>query len=316
MPQRPLTAVEPGVGARNGSLAIILFTVYLAAVGLAMIWSGRYPTPDQLIIAIGFAALALGRGRLFFRDWLPFLLLYLGWEALRGYADDLGAPVHSDDIIALERLLCFGIVPTVELQRLLHRADATSALDVISSLVYASHFIFALGVAFVFWLEDRRRYYQFTITLLSVALVGFVMFVLLPVAPPRFAYRHGEGLLVRDVIRDTLINLRMPFSFSWVYANLNPNDNAAFPSLHAAFPLLAWLFLRERNRIVGWTVAVYTTMVWFATVYLGHHYVVDVLGGAALALVANAVAQRSAIPKRPRLSAEVETESRVSRSQY
>jgi cadmium resistance protein CadD (predicted permease) len=34
-------------------------------------------------------------------------------------------------------------------------------------------------------------------------------------------------------------------TLSWAYQNLNGNPVAAFPSLHAAYPILAFLFLRE-----------------------------------------------------------------------
>jgi membrane-associated phospholipid phosphatase len=128
-----------------------------------------------------------------------------------------------------------------------------------------------------------------------MALVAFVVYLLFPVAPPRFAYLHGEALAVRDVMGDTIVGGGMHPSADWVYQNLSPNDNAAFPSLHAAFPLLAWLFIRRRHVVAGWAVAVYTLAVWFAVVYLGHHYVVDVLGGAAFAIGAYVLVARVGI---------------------
>lgn len=271
-------------GRALGRLAAIAITVYLVVVAYAMVLSGTWVTPDLLVIAIGVVAILIGQARLFVRDWVPFILIFLAWEAMRGYADNLGAPVHSDSVIALERLISFGIVPTVELQRIFHRADAANPLDITTSLIYAAHFVFPLAVAFIFWLRDRRLYYRFVGTLMLMALAGFVFYLLLPVAPPRFAGRHGEDLGVADVIGDTLQNLNFTTTADWVYANLNPNDNAAFPSLHAAFPVLAFLFVRRLAPRAAWLLAAYAVAVWFSIIYLGHHYVVDVLGGVALAL--------------------------------
>ncbi len=273
-------------GRAMGRLAAVAIFVYLAFVAYMMILSGVWVTPDLLVIALVLVAFVIGQGRLFLRDWLPFIFIFLAWEAMRGYADNLGAPVHSDSVIALERLISFGVVPTVELQRLFHRPDQANALDIGTSLVYAAHFVFPLAVAFVFWLRDRPLYYRFVGTLMLMALVGFVFYLLLPVAPPRFAGLHGEDLGVHDVIHNTLTNLGLPANADWLYANLNPNDNAAFPSLHAAFPLLALLFVRRLWVPGAWLVGGWTLIVWFAIVYLGHHYIVDVLGGAALALAA------------------------------
>jgi membrane-associated phospholipid phosphatase len=294
-----VSAVEPRAGAVEprseaagseraavGRLAVIAVGAYMAVVFYLMIVVGVWPTLDLVAIAIGLLAIALGRARLFFRDWLPFVLIFLAWEAMRGLADNFGAAVHSDSVIALERALFFGIVPPVELQRLWHRPEAASALDIATSLLYAAHFIFPLGVAFLFWLRDRRRFYQFAATLLLMALVAFVVYLLVPVAPPRFAYRHGEALVVHDVIGNTIHNVGLETSADWIYENLSPNDNAAFPSLHAAFPLLAVLFLWRRHRRVAVAVLGYTAAVWFAIVYTGHHYVVDIVGGVAFAVAA------------------------------
>ena len=273
-------------GRALGRLAAFAICAYLAFVAYMMILSGTWVTPDLLVIAILIVAIVLGQGRLFIRDWLPFIFIFLAWEAMRGYADNLGAPVHSDSVIALERLISFGVVPTVELQRLFHRADVATPLDIATSLLYAAHFVFPLAVAFLFWLRDRALYYRFVGTLMLMALVGFVVYLLMPVAPPRYAYRHGEDLHVADVIADTLHNLSLRTEADWIYTNLNPNDNAAFPSLHAAFPMLAFLFVRRLSPRGAWLILAYAGAVWFSIIYLGHHYVVDVLGGVALALVA------------------------------
>jgi membrane-associated phospholipid phosphatase len=265
-------------------LALIALAVYLAIVVTLIVVAGYWPTIDLVALGIGGLALVFGRARLFFRDWVPFILIFLAWEAMRGLADNFGAAVHSDDVIALERTISFGIVPTVELQRLLHHVGVVTPLDVFTSIVYSAHFVFPLAVAFVFWLRDRPLYYRFAGTLLLMALAAFVVYLLFPVAPPRFAYLHGEALAVRDVMGDTIVSAQMHPGADWIYQNLSPNDNAAFPSLHAAFPLLAWLFLRKAHPRAGWLVLAWTAIVWFSVVYLGHHYVVDVLGGAAFAI--------------------------------
>lgn len=287
------TAAPFGDEARAwGRLAFIAMVAYMAVLLALIIGAGYWPTID--LVAIGLAALAinLGRGRLFFRDWVPFILIFLAWEAMRGLADNFGARVLSDSVIALERAISFGTVPPVELQRLLYRPDIVQPLDVAASILYAAHFVFPLGIAFIFWMRDRALYFRFAGTLLLMALAAFVVYLLVPVAPPRFAYLHGEALAVVDITGETIIKLGMHPSADWIYQNLSPNDNAAFPSLHAAFPLLAWLFLRGRHRAAAWLVALYTVAVWFAIVYLGHHYIVDILGGAAFAVGAYLVVDR------------------------
>jgi membrane-associated phospholipid phosphatase len=264
-------------------LMVVTLAVYLFAIIVVMMVNRVWITPDVLLVFIGLGALLVGRGVMFLRDWLPFVGVLLAWEAMRGLADNFGAAVHSDSVIALERFISFGIVPTVELQRLFYDPSRVGFLDVSMALVYGAHFAFPLVVAFLFWLRDRAMYYRFVGTLLLMALIGFVIYLLLPVAPPRFAYQFGEALPVHDVMANTWERLDAIAWVSWAYANMSGNPYAAFPSLHAAFPVLAWLFVRGRYPKAAWAVVVYAAIVWFAIVYLGHHYIVDILGGVALA---------------------------------
>ena len=185
-------------------LMAVTLGFYLLAIIVVMIVNRVWITPDVLLIFIGLGALLAGRGVMFLRDWLPFIGVLLAWEAMRGLADNVGLAVHSDSVIALERLLSFGIVPTVELQRLLYDPNRVGALDVSMSVVYGAHFAFPLVVAFLFWLRNRPLYYRFIASLMLMAIAGFVIYLLLPVAPPRFAYQFGEALPVHDVMANKI----------------------------------------------------------------------------------------------------------------
>lgn len=294
-PERSATASAPDHGDALGRMALLAVVAYMLFLLYLLIAAGLWPTLDLVIVGIALLALLLGRARLFLRDWIPFLLIFLGWEAMRGIADEFGARVHSDSVIAMERAISFGIVPTVEIQRLLYVPGQVSLLDIGTSVLYAGHFIFPLGIAFVFWLRDRTLYYRFTVTLLVMALAAFVVYLLVPVAPPRFAFRHGEALAVTDIIGQTIVNLDLKIGADWVYNNLSPNDNAAFPSLHAAFPTLAFLFVRRRFPRAAWLVAAYGAAVWFAIIYTGHHYVIDIVGGVAFAVAAYLLVDRAGL---------------------
>src|SRR5260370_35996806 len=71
-------------------------------------------SPERLLLLMLIAALVLGRARLFLADWIPFLVLFLSYEYLRGLGGKLGLPIH--DVTALDRLISFGQVPTLLLQ--------------------------------------------------------------------------------------------------------------------------------------------------------------------------------------------------------
>ena len=70
-----------------------------------------------------------------------------------------------------------------------------------------------------------------------------------------------------------------------VVAENQPVPVAAVPSLHAAYALLTVLIALSWRRRVGLALLPYPILMWFSIVYLGDHYVVDILAGVAVALV-------------------------------
>ena len=239
-------------------------------------------------------AVALGRTRLFLRDWLPVAAIFLAWESMRGLADDLGTAVHSDSIIAIERFFFFGMVPSEELQAVLHTPGRISVLDLATTFLDVAHFGLPLVVAFAFWVAERRLFYRYLMALMLMSFAAFLCYLIIPVAPPRFAGAFGEALAVRDIARETFEQLQFAPVTTWLYGSISGNPVAAMPSLHSAYPLLAYLFVRNRWPRVSWILLAWSAAIWFAVVYLRHHYVIDVVAGMAFALGAHCAPESGA----------------------
>ena len=94
-----------------------------------------------------------------------------------------------------------------------------------------------------------------------------------------------------------LISSALPSSVSPYYHSLNPNQVAAFPSMHAAYPLLGALALWRISRAGAVVALAWSVLVWFSVVYLGEHYAVDVLGGIVVAVVTWLVLTRLVAPR-------------------
>lgn len=280
------------LGRRNDRLLIVLVAGYIALLSALMIARGVSLTPDVLLIGLGLAAILLGRGKLFLRDWIPFIGLFFAYELMRGYADNFGAAVHMEDVLALERWLFLGNVPTQVLQAWLHPPTGVDPWAVIGTIFYFLHFPLPLAVGFFLWLRRRRVFYDFVAALIVVSMAGFVTYLLLPVAPPWYAAERGLLPGVAYLKEQGFADLARMFGFegrylfSYTIYQINPNQVAAMPSLHAAYPFLAFLFARRFFGRPGWLMLVYSAFVWFSIVYIADHYVVDILGGIAYAAAA------------------------------
>jgi inositol phosphorylceramide synthase catalytic subunit len=162
-------------------------------------------------------------------------------------------------------------------------------VDVVSGLFYLSWVPVPLAFAVYLFYKDREQFLRFALTFFLVNLIGFIIYYLYPAAPPWYPMQFGF-----DFIPDTpgntagLIRFDQFFGvhvFQSIYAK-SSNVFAAMPSLHASYPLLA-LYYGIKNKLRGACILFAVTMIgiWFAAVYTGHHYVLDVLAGIACGLI-------------------------------
>jgi hypothetical protein len=267
-------------------------------VVVLMLVGGLSITPDVLVVALALVAVVLGRTRLFLRDWIPFVAIFLAYELMRGIADDAGFPVHINDVLGAERFISFGHLPTQLLQDWLAPGGAVGAAAIVATVLYMLHFVLPIATGFVLWLWRRPQYYGFVAAFIVLSFAGFITFLLLPVGPPWKAMEQGllNGPDGRPVIHylkpDAFAALADTLGFngrwlsSYVFYGVNPNGVAAFPSLHAGYPFLSFLVLRHAFGRIAWVAFGYAVAVWWAIVFLGDHYLIDVLGGVAYATAA------------------------------
>ncbi|MEO6797235.1 MAG: phosphatase PAP2 family protein [Candidatus Dormibacter sp.] len=256
---------------------------YLTAVTLFMVFVLHLSvSPERFLILMLIAALVLGRGKLFLADWIPFLVLFLSYEYLRGLSGKVGMPIH--DVTPLERLISFGQIPTLLLQHALYHAGRVQWYDIAATMFYFLHFAFPLGVGYLLWILARRNFLRFSRTLIAMSFAAFFFFLLVPVAPPWIAV-PGVAKII-DHTLPSFTDLPGVATPATIYHFFYANRYAAMPSMHAAYPFLGSLFAA---RVFGWRALplfAYTLCVWFSIVYLGEHYIVDIIGGVIFALAA------------------------------
>ena len=273
---------------------VALSLIYLVVASGIMVWRQVSVSPDYIFLLMVPVALLAGRLTRFLRDWVPFIAILLGWEAMRGIAPKLGVAPHVGDLAHLETGLFFGHLPTSVLQSWVG-AGALHTVGLIATATYFSHFALPLAVGLVLWLSHRTQFLRFTTALMGMAFAAFIIYLLAPTAPPWYAQDQGAICCFNHIIYNLFQELQ-PHQTP-IYQLLNPNQVAAFPSLHAAFPFLAFLAVRGVYPRAAWIVLGWCFIIWFSVVFLGEHYVVDVLGGIVLATLAWTAMMRLAVPR-------------------
>ncbi len=208
---RPAAISAPASPARRPAdrlppfLIPVLVGISLSAVTLFMVFVLHLSvSPERFVVLMLIAALAVGRGRLFLTDWIPFLVLFLSYECLRGISPRAGMAVHYVDVIQLERSVAFGQVPTLLLQRAFYHPAVVSWYDVGATTLYFLHFAFLLAVGYFFWMEARGSFRRYSRALLAMSFAAFFFYLLVPAAPPWLAAQNGVLPPVVKIIDHTL----------------------------------------------------------------------------------------------------------------
>jgi PAP2 superfamily len=259
------------------------------AVGLALpLARRRLGLPAAAVTALAAAppiglAVALPRSRK--RDAAVYALQMWAYIVVHELPNDdperLERRAHIDYPIDFDRLM-FGKGPTAELQRVLSRPGRSTPLD--HALVYL-HWAWFLQphvtMGWILWKHPER--FPRAATMMSAVFdLGLIGYVAVPTAPPWYAAQHGRIAGTRRIMVE-VGERRWGRLWPWLYGFLGGNPLAAMPSLHFGTSVMAAHLLEEVGPVPGLLGWAYASTLGFALVYLGEHYVIDLLAGLALA---------------------------------
>lgn len=192
--------------------------------------------------------------------------------------EGLLARVRVDYPIAVDRVLGAGELPSVRLQRRLGRPGAVRPHDTMLAGVHWSWFLFPHGTMAYILMRHRDKFGRSAVMMAATFDLGVIVYWVLPTAPPWW----GESRAVRRLMVEAGERFWGRF-WEPLYDSLGGNPFAAMPSLHFATSVTAAHLLGRTGRAAGAFGWSYVAALGFALVYLGEHYVVDLIAGLALA---------------------------------
>jgi membrane-associated phospholipid phosphatase len=205
------------------------------------------------------------------RDWLPAILSIGIYESLKHLHLNeiilwLGNTPKDDLMIRIDQAL-FGGHASVWLQEII-----SPTLTLFMMVVYyVGYYVYPAVVAVVLYLfRPRAAFREVLLAFLATAFIGYTLYILVPVAGPRFELTH--------LYHTTFVD-------KWTlqqWQDLNRFDYDCFPSLHTAIPLVVTTIAFRHVRWLGWVLLPFVLSTVVSTLYLQMHYLIDVLAGIAL----------------------------------
>ena len=245
----------------SAMLRLLIATLLAATIPLASHWAPRLAGRPRAASALEF-----------YRTMLPFLLCIAVYTNLHDTVRFVNPHDIHHHLVAIEGWL-FGGQPVVWAEQFITRPRTE-----VMSAFYGTFYLIAPSTVMVLWATGKRdRAREALLGVIVCFYTGYLLYVIFPAAPPRL-YMESLGMFKVNLRGGPILNLQDSL------IRMMPHDasRAAFPSLHAGVSIMslyyAWHYCRWYFPILLFVV----TGLLVSTVYLRHHYVVDLLAGAAL----------------------------------
>ena len=202
-------------------------------------------------------------------DFYPVIFIPVNFFELQHLVHVIN-PVDIDKTLIAIDLYFFGIHPTVWLERIIF-----PILTEYLQIVYASFYFLPIVLAVLLYRKQPEAFHFFIYVIVLGFYLSYIGYVIFPAIGPRFLLDLYQtvplnGILLTDGIRSML-------------NNLEKIQRDCFPSGHTEIALLTLIYSYKFHKPYFYVMMVIVTSLIFSTVYLRYHYVVDVLGGIALA---------------------------------
>ncbi|TFK61801.1 inositolphosphorylceramide synthase [Pluteus cervinus] len=262
-------------------------SVYIFHIGLATFWLVLMEVPGfptKLIIPIAWIiALLVPLTSQFFVPATPIFSYLMSFYSSR-FIPTPWRPAISVSLLPTLESVLYGANVSDILTRFTH-----PVLDIIAWIPYGvGHFTIPFIVAAFIWLfRPKEVLHLWGRAFGYMNILGVLFQIIFPcsapwyelvygLTPANYSMKGSPGGLARI---DALFHSQ---GYTTAFSN-SPVVFGAFPSLHAADATMEALFITHffpQTTVYVWS---YTGLLYWSTMYLTHHYLIDVVGGACLA---------------------------------
>jgi hypothetical protein len=276
------------------SLAIGFVIQALIGIGLRLAFAARRGTARELLDTYRSKGWIVDT----FRLAISSGLWGLAYSWIKLSTPLLHARLFDQQLWNLDEAICFGYSPNFFLLTLFSKPGVLRVID----WFYAIGFLVSVNVIWIYFASapNRRLRIAFMNSSALLWLIGAWLYVAVPSLGP--AYRFPEVWLPMAKLLDRTQYFQRLLMANYEALLLAPRRGAqtinivfgiaAFPSLHVAFQVQAFLWMRRLTKWGGMVFGIFAVFIFIGSIVTGWHYMIDGIAGAALAWLCYAAAQR------------------------
>ena len=265
----------------RGLAMFYLLLLVLTFVSIYLEGGSLFLAADHIFFLIVSLIVIFQRGGALAISFSRYFILLLSYEGMRGIADNVTPYVEYNIPLIFDKIIGGGRIPTQIFQENL--VSLVPYVDQFSVFMYTLHFLVPLFFGIFLWFKRKECYEPYFLAFTITSYLALATFILMPVAPPWLAAEKGM-IDIKHIILESE-HIPVYVSMPSIYHLFNANPVAAFPSLHFALPVLVAYFGIRAFSKKGAVLLAYPLLMGFSLIYLGEHYVFDLLGGILYAFM-------------------------------
>jgi membrane-associated phospholipid phosphatase len=192
-----------------------------------------------------------------------FFLGYLYKET--GYLNNILFDYFDPWFVKAEQFL-WGMQPSLEFSRLFPERWFSELMN----FGYFFYYFLTFGTAIAIYFYNRNKTDQVVFIITTSFLIYYLFFSLFPVEGPQFYFPPEQARTVDGYLFSYLVKIAQDFG---------ETQTGAFPSSHVGLSVVFLILSYKYARKVFYLIIVPVILLWFATVYIKAHYLIDSLCG-------------------------------------
>ena len=200
----------------------------------------------------------------FIRNFYPLLLLGYFYKET-GYLNNIIFDYFDQWFVQAEQFL-WGMQPSIEFSIYFPQKWFSELMN----FSYFLYYLTTIGLALTALVYNKSKLKEIIFIIFTSFIIYYLFFDLFPVKGPQFYFSGQDAQPVNSYLYSKMVK---------VAQNIGEAETGAFPSSHVGMSIIFLILSFKHLRKIFWIILLPMIILWFATVYIKAHYLIDVIGG-------------------------------------
>ncbi len=198
------------------------------------------------------------------RNFYPLLLLTYFYKET-GFFNNILFDYLDPWFVYVEQHL-WGMQPSLEFSKRFPQKWFSEIMN----FSYFFYYLLTIGIGLAAYFWNRSKMQEIIFLIFTSFIIYYLFFALFPVKGPQFYFYGADAKPVDGYFFSKMVKIAQ---------GIGETQTGTFPSSHVGMSIIFLILTFKYLRKIFWFILLPVILLWFATVYIKAHYLIDVMGG-------------------------------------